>query len=959
MKKITFTFFLLLSFVSSGWAATYSFPTALVGAPFNCTNGGGGNYSNCQFSLANNDVVNITSPVTITVRNNINIVIGNYVSINVGGQPSSFILNTQNSKDITIGNNCNIVGNIYSAGSLDVGDANTLSGTLESGGNGANASIIIGNSNTITGSIICPSCSTSDVVLGANNIVDGSCSLCPPTFSSISASATGTMTAILGATPSKTGTIYYLVNTSAIATPTQVKAGSSVAVTTANQPQSINVTALLSASTTYYAHLLIRSSTGVDSAVYTTSSFITPPTPTLSSVSATVTGGATATLSGMPNVDGTMYYVVTTSPTAPSVVQVKAGQTNTGVGASFAGNGSASAATLKSFGVTGLTTATAYYAYLVLKDSQSFSSDSVVYSTGGFIPMAGAVFDAWDSAQGATRPSTPKIYTKLAGQSGGTSVYIGNGYSFTGAVCAEVMGQGGTVLGGGSMQCKDYAGALSLPFTWTISQADRAAKINMMAQSGVSTGGVVPTSWAGWSAGISSDSFAIRPKSFTFGALSSPVSAGENLSATFVAKDALDANLSSYNGSVSLITELDKSGKTNCYDTLNDTSVASPLLFSNGLYSFSGNFTNIGSYTLRLKDSSWTLTDWPNDCVAVGCDIESTMTIVSNPTDFVITGLGFGQKGRDYTYYLKDNGAYLKDMNVTIGGAITAVGIDNNKTGNYSSGCYANNDTLWFTMPAVTSATAQKSEYAVAADLKFVAGAATLSSSSAPTLAFNYSIARDASVNPRLVTKSDVNLTIKDQEYNLTKTSASSDWGASDSVLFIDGRLNAISTDVFCVSGTTCVCPGAKVFVEFYSSDGNLSAFGLGGVYRESINARGWYVNSLNNASEASFLDAVPVSQKPVFTTVSSIAYNGEITLPPVSVTTETAATMYLRTSPWLWRGANPYAETTSCSSQPCLPLGFFFGSSSSTPCLDWVGPNKNTVAPTPSGRRDKKRTTW
>jgi len=112
--------------------------------------------------------------------------------------------------------------------------------------------------------------------------------------------------------------------------------------------------------------------------------------PVLTSPIGTPTGAATATLSFTTDEgNGTMYAVVTTSATPPSVAQVKAGQNNGGTAAVYAANQAISTTGATTFSATGLTAATTYYAYAVHADAAA--NDSLVSATASFITSAATV----------------------------------------------------------------------------------------------------------------------------------------------------------------------------------------------------------------------------------------------------------------------------------------------------------------------------------------------------------------------------------------------------------------------------------------------------------------------------------------------------------------------------------------------------------------------------------------
>lgn len=95
-------------------------------------------------------------------------------------------------------------------------------------------------------------------------------------------------------------------------------------------------------------------------------------------------GESSADVSVLVDVNaGTLYMVVTESPTSPTKSQVKSGNNHNGNAAVDAQDQSIGSAGRKSFQVTGLSQSTAYYAYFMLEDSEGVQSD--VVSTGRFV----------------------------------------------------------------------------------------------------------------------------------------------------------------------------------------------------------------------------------------------------------------------------------------------------------------------------------------------------------------------------------------------------------------------------------------------------------------------------------------------------------------------------------------------------------------------------------------------
>lgn len=133
----------------------------------------------------------------------------------------------------------------------------------------------------------------------------------------------------------------------------------------------------LTPNTTYHYRVKAQNDGGISygsDETFTTSVLSDTTAPTLSGVGGSSVTQTTANVSAMSDEDATMYYVITTSSTSPSVTQVIAGQNNSGTLAVKSGSGPATANTAKDFNVTGLTAGTQYYVYFVAKDSSNNES---------------------------------------------------------------------------------------------------------------------------------------------------------------------------------------------------------------------------------------------------------------------------------------------------------------------------------------------------------------------------------------------------------------------------------------------------------------------------------------------------------------------------------------------------------------------------------------------------------
>jgi hypothetical protein len=207
-----------------------------------------------------------------------------------------------------------------------------------------------------------------------------------PVLSSPTATTTGDTTADGSVTTDQAnGNLYFVVTTSATSpTEAQVKAGQDhtggLAAYSGSQGVSgsgvQNVSASgISPDTTYYFHFMHENTDSVQSDVSTSASFTTFIAPVLSSPTGTATGTSTADGSVSTNqANGTLYFVVTGTSTAPTQAQVKAGQDHTGSSASDSGSQTVSSTGVKNVSATGLTANTKYYFYFMHENTDSVQS---------------------------------------------------------------------------------------------------------------------------------------------------------------------------------------------------------------------------------------------------------------------------------------------------------------------------------------------------------------------------------------------------------------------------------------------------------------------------------------------------------------------------------------------------------------------------------------------------------
>jgi len=199
--------------------------------------------------------------------------------------------------------------------------------------------------------------------------------------------------------------------------------------------------------------------------------------PTLSAISSTNVAGTSADILATANESGTMYYVITTSSTAPSNTQVVAGQDNSGASAVKSGNGAVTANTSKTFTVSGLSETTQYYYYMVTVDDTPNKStvsngtftttdttaptvSSVTVPTNGTYKIGGTLSFTVNTSENVDKTGTPRLAIDIGGVTKYATYASGTGssalvFSYTieaGLSDSDGIGVGLLELNGGTLK---------------------------------------------------------------------------------------------------------------------------------------------------------------------------------------------------------------------------------------------------------------------------------------------------------------------------------------------------------------------------------------------------------------------------------------------------------------------------------------------------------------------------
>ncbi len=183
----------------------------------------------------------------------------------------------------------------------------------------------------------------------------------------------------------------------------------------------------LTSETTYYIHFMHENASAVQSAVASGDGFTTADVtaPTLSSPTDAANGSTAATGSVSTNEgNGTLYWVVSTSGTAPSAAQVKAGNDHTGSAAADSGSQAVSGTGVQTLSPapSGLTASTAYTIHFMHEDAAA--NQSSVASGDGFTTSAAGI-TGHDTVHRVESTSTAGSYNfTLTGITSGQIIHL-------------------------------------------------------------------------------------------------------------------------------------------------------------------------------------------------------------------------------------------------------------------------------------------------------------------------------------------------------------------------------------------------------------------------------------------------------------------------------------------------------------------------------------------------------
>lgn len=425
----------------------------------------------------------------------------------------------------------------------------------------------------------------------------------------------------------------------------------------------------------------------------------------------------------------------------------------------------------------------------------------------------------------------------------------------------------------------------------------------------------------------STDSFAIRPTSFTLS--SATIKAGETLNVA-----AINGG-SAYNSIANVTTSL-KTPDADCITTSNFLSDVEPksLTFVADVNNSTLIGKDIGDINVTIADKTWTLIDNPNDCIVdsnttaysglsgkIGCDINSTLSLTINPYELNTTLQSFTVPGTGTQPWLYLDSS--RTQHVEINATIQAFGKDGSKTLNFSDGCTGSSVPLGFYMT-----TANVPSINVIASLTATTGSKNdvNETNSSYSSVFNnqyFSIPKESFKNgdsnlslkfnfDRNSTTPIAPFTLKLTDINISNSGVidNNATGLDKNATFVYGRVHAYDIQT---SQTQAPNP---VEIEVYSTTSS------GFVYGMPQNIINWYRNtnhdflSEGNITKGGFNAGENNSSVVPSSTITNGIQN-------VTVTASENKTIHLDISPWLWYSSNHYDYSTNCTQHPCFQYQF------------------------------------
>lgn len=587
-------------------------------------------------------------------------------------------------------------------------------------------------------------------------------------------------------------------------------------------------------------------------------------------------------------------------------------------------------------------------------------SSSNIADAGQYIPAAASTFDAWETT---LTKDTPKLYTQIVSNNFTFNVGTADGSTFNGAVCASVIDATGTVLSGGGYQCQDFTSASSF-FSWTVTEAEKVAKIQIKSKSGTSAGSInlASPNWSGFTDSNSTDSFAVRPDHFVLSAPAALMQAGENYGMSVNAYDSTGGNAQGYDQDFTNLTaspatwwQRDSAAVLSTVNTQGTVTLGSGA-FTNGIGAVPISFNDVGKFTLRVNDNNWAAVDSSDGTASDVTTIQGEEVMTFIPYRFNISaGTVVNNDGNtpSFTYLSSD-----LNMSARIPITVSAQNKQGATTQNYANNMYERMITI---TPSIASTDATTrglipiTSGAINADADFTAGTKSIVYNDSLVAKFNFSRNPNVVVSPFDVYSShgvgnDVNVSIRD---------ADGVYGDKNQTLggfatFVYGRLIPRDVRVFGSIPFT-----ANAWYEVYNAP-SINGTALAPSKNESM----WYINRLHNDTTGGDGNitmispvvpntATPISSVSNGTGIETYSFNG---IGNANIPYNGKA--HINTDPWLWYGVNaaaysdPAVGNTNCLTHPCFNITV-------SPDIGASGSAKTGATNTKTNKASSNNGTW
>ena len=451
-------------------------------------------------------------------------------------------------------------------------------------------------------------------------------------------------------------------------------------------------------------------------------------------------------------------------------------------------------------------------------------------------------------------------------------------------------------------------------------------------------------------ANCSSDTFSIRPDTYTSSTNPSALVAGENFNLTSIAKGYNNTTLTGYNGIAAIAPQTQKITCAVLDGNLtNDANATFNSITFDGDDNVSNNikFGDVGVFDINITDSTWTTADSAKgECITgsdtnttdangkVGCLVKYTLVKEVKPDHFEVNAtVANGSNGFTYLNNFDNNASLDQNRSALVSVVVTAKADTNATTKNYSSACYAKdgNSTIsltftpnienlthviWYDVNSSETNSSSITSPAAATSIT-TSHTSTSFNNGIGTLSYRINFDRNVTttVNPFMMISPVTNVE------NNNSVTGNTTLQADGNATFVYGRVIARDVRVFGAKPYS-----ANAWYEVFSQ----TPLTIGGTaLAPSRNDVNWFINSLHQDAQNGDANVTYVVTSSSTTTPNiggAVAtgietYNFAAEAPPYS------AKAHINTEAWLWYGANalPYQDPSGanldCLTHPCFNI--------------------------------------